>query len=249
VAVSSQRRTFRFGPFEVEVQTGELRKNGRRVHLQEKSFQVLVALLEQQGKLVTREELRQRLWTLETFVDFDNGLNTAVSKLRDALADSAESHKYIETFPRRGYRFVGLVEAFGDAPVATPRELSIQVTQIEPDIVVVEIAGKMILGPECQQVEWLISNLLAENNEKIVLDISGVTRVDSTGVGIIVVCHGKVKSAGGELRLAGASGIVEKVLRMSTIDSIVALHPTREAAVEGFAGPARHAQNKSEGHE
>jgi anti-anti-sigma factor len=250
VAVSSRyRRSFRFGPFEVDVQTGELRKNGRRVHLQEKSFQVLVALLEQQGELVSREELRQRLWNLETFVDFDNGLNTAVSKLRDALADSAETHKYIETFARRGYRFVGRVEEFAEAPAATPRELKIQVAQIEPDIVVVAMEGKIVLGPECQQVEWLISNLLAENKQKIVLDISGVTRVDSTGVGIIVVCHGKVKSAGGELRLAGATGMVEKTLRMSTIDSIVAMHPTRTAAVEVFSGTEGHSQDKSKSHE
>jgi len=86
-------RAFRLGPFEVDPETGELRKHGRKVHLQEKPFQLLVALLRQRGRLVTREALRQQLWPADTFVDFDNGLNTAVSKLREALGDSGERHR------------------------------------------------------------------------------------------------------------------------------------------------------------
>src|SRR5215468_11781365 len=106
---------YSFGPFEVRVETGELRKNGRRIHLQRKPFEILAALLEQSGRLVSRETLRQRLWPADTFVDFDNGLNTAVSKLREALGDSAERHRYLETMARRGYRFVGSVEELGAA--------------------------------------------------------------------------------------------------------------------------------------
>src|SRR6266487_6705377 len=94
-------RKYRFGPFEICSETGELRKNGRRIHLQNKPFQILVALLEQWGELVTREGLRQRLWPADTFVDFDNGLNTALSKLREALGDTAEKPRYIETLERR----------------------------------------------------------------------------------------------------------------------------------------------------
>ena len=101
---------YRFGPFEVCLETGELRKHGHRVHLQHKPFEVLAALLEHWGKLVTRESLRQRLWPADTFVDFDNGLNTALSKLREALGDTAEKPRYIETLERRGYRFLAPVE-------------------------------------------------------------------------------------------------------------------------------------------
>jgi TolB-like protein len=98
--------TVRFGPYEVNLRTGELRKKGFKIRLQDKPFQILAALLERPGELVTRDELRQRLWPGDTFVDFDNGLNTALTKLRECLADSAEEPRYIETFPRRGYRFV-----------------------------------------------------------------------------------------------------------------------------------------------
>jgi DNA-binding winged helix-turn-helix (wHTH) protein/tetratricopeptide (TPR) repeat protein len=89
---------------------GELRKNGHRIRLQEKPLRVLALLAERQGQVVTREELRKHLWPEDTFVDFETGLNTAVSKLRDALSDSAESPRYIETIPRRGYRFIPRVE-------------------------------------------------------------------------------------------------------------------------------------------
>jgi len=99
----------RFGPYEVNLQTGELRKSGYRIRLQDKPFRILVALLEQPGTLVTRDELHKRLWPDDTFVDFDSGLNTALTKLRESLSDSAEEPRYIETFPRRGYRFMAPV--------------------------------------------------------------------------------------------------------------------------------------------
>ena len=101
----------RFGDFEVDARSGELRKSGRKIRLPEQSFQILALLLDRAGEVVTREELHQRLWPAGTFVDFDAGLNNAVRKLRDALADPAESPRYIETLPRRGYRFIAPVEA------------------------------------------------------------------------------------------------------------------------------------------
>jgi len=101
----------RFGPFEADVKTGELWNSGTRVRLQEQPFQVLAMLLARPGELVTREELRQKLWPADTFVDFDHSLNTAINKLRDALGDSAKDPRYIETLAGRGYRFVGAVEA------------------------------------------------------------------------------------------------------------------------------------------
>jgi len=99
----------RFGIFEVDLRTGELRKQGARIKLQEQPFRVLTVLLQQPGKLVTREELRSRIWPSDTFVDFDNNLNTSVNKLREALGDSADNPRFIETLPRRGYRFIAPV--------------------------------------------------------------------------------------------------------------------------------------------
>jgi TolB-like protein/DNA-binding winged helix-turn-helix (wHTH) protein/Flp pilus assembly protein TadD len=100
----------RFGVFELDLRTGELRKRGLRIRLQEQPFQVLAMLLERPRELVTREELRQRLWTADTFVDFDHGLNKAINKIRGALSDSAASPRFIETVARRGYRFIADVE-------------------------------------------------------------------------------------------------------------------------------------------
>jgi len=100
-----------FGPFEADLLTQELRKHGIRLPLPRQSFQILKMLLERRGELVTREELRAALWPSDTFVDFEHSLNPAVNKLRDALGDTADDPRYIETLPRRGYRYVGGVEA------------------------------------------------------------------------------------------------------------------------------------------
>lgn len=101
----------RFGVFEVDPSTGEVRKQGVRVKLPDKAFELLLALVEQPGELVSREALRQRLWTDDVFVEFDNNLNNTMSRLREALNDSAEAPRFIETIPRRGYRFIAPVEA------------------------------------------------------------------------------------------------------------------------------------------
>jgi DNA-binding winged helix-turn-helix (wHTH) protein len=99
----------RFGPFTFDVRTGELLKAGTRIKVPDQSIEILRALLERPGELITREELRQRLWPDNTFVDFEHGLNAAVRRLREVLGDSAEAPRYIETLPRRGYRFVEAV--------------------------------------------------------------------------------------------------------------------------------------------
>ena len=99
----------RFGVFEVNVRAGEVRKQGVRIRLQEQPFQILTILLQRPGEVVTREELRAQLWQSDTFVDFDNGLNTSINKLREALGDSADNARFIETLPRRGYRFIAPV--------------------------------------------------------------------------------------------------------------------------------------------
>jgi len=220
-------------------------KSGRKIHLEEKSLQILIALLEQHGSPVSREALRQRLWPEETFLDFDNGLNTAVTKLRDMLGDSAEKRRYIETLARRGYRFVGSVEQLGALPTPPSRELNIAEKRIESDIVVVEIWGRITFGPECHQIEWLIAHLIAEHERKIIFDISGVTRIDSTGVGIIVLGFGKVTKAGGQLRVAGARRIVEEVLRTAKVDNLMFLYPTVKAATEGLRDGTRTTPQKT----
>jgi TolB-like protein/DNA-binding winged helix-turn-helix (wHTH) protein/Flp pilus assembly protein TadD len=115
-------RILRFGPFEADLQTRELRKAGHRVLLQDKPFQVLTALLERPGELVSRDDLRQLMWSADTFLDFDNSLNTAIAKLREALGDSAEEHRYIETLARRGYRFVAPVAAGPMVATGTSQE-------------------------------------------------------------------------------------------------------------------------------
>ena len=99
----------RFGTFEADLRAGELRKQGKRVKLQEQPFQVLAVLLQRPGEVVTREDLRSQIWPRDTFVDFDNSLNTAINKLREALGDSADNPRFIETLPRRGYRFLAPV--------------------------------------------------------------------------------------------------------------------------------------------
>src|SRR5271163_3656097 len=107
---TDRTRRVRFDAFEVDMRSGEVRKHGIRLKLHGQPFQVLSLLLEHQGDVVTREEPRQKLWPGDTFVDFDNGLNSAVKKLRDALCDSAEEPRYVETLPRRGYRFIAQVQ-------------------------------------------------------------------------------------------------------------------------------------------
>jgi len=106
-------RAVRFGAFTADLRTGEVHKDGRKVKLQEKPFQILAALVECPGEVVTRQELRERLWPADTFVDFDHSLKTAVSKVREALGDSAEHPRFIETLARRGYRFIAPVETAG----------------------------------------------------------------------------------------------------------------------------------------
>src|SRR6202051_1085214 len=110
----------RFGIFELDLRAGELRKNGLRVRLQGQPFRVLVMLLEHPGEIVTREVLQKKLWSTDTFVDFDHGLNKAINKVRDALGDSAESPRFVETVARRGYRFLADVKVADAASVHSP---------------------------------------------------------------------------------------------------------------------------------
>src|SRR6516165_1738203 len=105
----------RFGVYEVDPRAGELRRRGVKVKIQEQPFQVLALLLERPGEVITRVELKRRLWPADTFVDFDHGLNAAIKRLRDALRDSADNPRFVETLARRGYRFLAPVN--GSLPI------------------------------------------------------------------------------------------------------------------------------------
>ena len=111
-AGTKERLRYRFGVYELNPDTLELRKNGIRIKLREQAFRILILMLEKPGELITREELRQRLWPDDTFVNFDKSLNTAVNTLRDILSDSAVNPRFIETIPRHGYRFIAEVQKF-----------------------------------------------------------------------------------------------------------------------------------------
>jgi TolB-like protein/DNA-binding winged helix-turn-helix (wHTH) protein/Tfp pilus assembly protein PilF len=125
----------RFGVFEVDLRAGELRKQGARLRLQEQPFQVLAILLERPGETVTREELRNRLWTADTFVDFDHGVNKAVSRIREALGDSATSPRFVETVARRGYRFLADVTIIDGTPAVRPESGAAEVLPVEAEFV------------------------------------------------------------------------------------------------------------------
>lgn len=110
-SAEKEKSTQKFAEYVVDARAGELFRRGKKIKLQQQPMQVLLALLEKPGQIVTREELRQRIWPADTFVDFEHSLNTAIKKLRLALGDRANKSKFVETLPRRGYRFLPSVEA------------------------------------------------------------------------------------------------------------------------------------------
>jgi DNA-binding winged helix-turn-helix (wHTH) protein len=167
-------RLVRFGVFELDLRTAELRKKGIKVHLQEQPFQVLAMLTERAGDLVTREELRQRLWPDAVFVDFDIGLNKAVAKLRTALGDSAESPRFVETLERRGYRFIADVvyaEQSGDTgtgrlaanPPAAPRIVRL----LWDDRAIPLAEGVHAIGRDPGAAVWIDSSTVSRRHASI----------------------------------------------------------------------------------
>lgn len=123
-------RAWRFGVFELDASSGELRRNGSVVRLREQPARILLLLLEHAGEMVTREQLRQHLWPSDTYVDFDHSLNSAIMKLREALGDSADKPLYIETIPRKGYRFVAPVSRPGDMQNGVSSSQSIERSEL-----------------------------------------------------------------------------------------------------------------------
>lgn len=111
---------YTFGVFDFDPLTGELRKRGIRIRIPDQSVAILTLLLENQGRLITREEIREKLWGSSTAFDFDQGINSAVRRLREALGDSPNHTRFLETLPRRGYRFIASVRRHGEEPEAAP---------------------------------------------------------------------------------------------------------------------------------
>lgn len=115
--------------------------------------------------------------------------------------------------------------------------LNILKKQVEPDVTVLEISGRLAIGRDCQEVEWQMEDLLKNQKTKVVFDLTGLQYIDSTGIGIIVMCHGKLKKSGGELRVACPQGVVDDTIKLTRVDQIVPLFPTCAAATASFLAP------------
>ncbi len=184
--VHTHRATIRFGDYELDLKAGVLRKSGIRIRCQEQPLQVLAALAERPGDLVTREELRRRVWPQDTFVDFDHALNTAIKKIRAALNDDADAPRYIETVPRRGYRFVAPVEPESTAspaptlPVRANRHRSLVMTGI--------VAGILaILGISWRLASWEGEASTSPEFQRLTFDLPelGVARFTPDGASVV----------------------------------------------------------------
>jgi len=112
--------------------------------------------------------------------------------------------------------------------------LTIDRKHIEPDIALLQLTGRIVMGSDSMRVEWSVADLLKENHKKVILDLAGVTVLDSTGVGILVMCYAKMKKAGGNLRIAGVNGLVEETLKITSVDKLIESYPTVAEASQGF---------------
>lgn len=192
-----------FGSFELDWEAGELRNNGERVHMQEQPFKLLATLLERSGQVVTREELRAKLWPSDTFVDFDHGLNKAINKLREALGDSAEVPRFIETLPKRGYRFVARTEERqtprGNASIDSIAVFPLSTSLPDPDLdyLAVGIPGSIIHSlshiPRLRVIAWNSVARQEENKQ----DPLAIGR----SVGAKVILVGRIWQRDSKLRL------------------------------------------------
>jgi len=195
----------RFGHFELDLRAGELRKQGARTKLQEQPFQVLAMLLERPNQLVTREELRNKLWPADTFVDFDHSLNRAINKLREALGDSADAPQFIETLPKRGYRFVALlkdttpeIEKFR-GPLDSILVFPFEIQSFDPDseYLAVGIPGSVVHSlsqiPGLRVISWRNSaNEASQKKDPLIV---------ARNLGVKTVLIGRLWQRSGKLRL------------------------------------------------
>ena len=201
----SPARLARFGVFDLEPRTGELRKRGIRVHLQEHPFQVLAMLVERAGDLVTREDLKRRLWSDSVFVDFEQGLNNAIAKIRMALGDSAGSPRFVETLERRGYRFIASVEwapeghQAAPARPGTPSHPTATVVRLVMDGKVIAFAdGAHTVGRDPDAALWIDSALISRQHARIVVREGSVT-IEDLGSRNGTFVNGERRTAAGPL--------------------------------------------------
>lgn len=232
----SPTRLARFGVFDLDPRTGELRKRGVRVHLQEQPFQVLVMLVDHAGDLVTRDELRQRLWSDAVFVDFGQALNNAVAKIRLALGDSAESPRFVETLERRGYRFISSVEwvsverqASPAAPASAPDRPAVVARLTMDDRTIALVEGTHVIGRDPAAAVWIDAAVVSRHHARMSVR-AGVVTVEDLGSRNGTFVNG--------VRLAGASPVAHgDEVRIGTIPLVVHLStgktPTRTIVDSG----------------
>jgi TolB-like protein/DNA-binding winged helix-turn-helix (wHTH) protein/Tfp pilus assembly protein PilF len=178
-------RILHFGVFEVDLKACELRKHGLRLKLPEQPFQVLVVLLEKPGEIVTREELRNRLWPSDTFVDFDHGLNNAVMRLREVLGDSSENPRFVETIPRRGYRFIAPVK--GSAfPVPTTSD-----SEVESGLVPIEAMSQLVQGATLEATSQPLSIRRQPSTTRLAIWITAILTVVGL-LGAVLIHYSRV---------------------------------------------------------
>lgn len=216
-------RLIRFGLYEAKVESGELFKNGQKLRLQEQPFQVLVALLERPGEVVTREELQQKVWPSDTFVDFEHSLNTAINKVRDALGDTAGNPRFVETLPRRGYRFIAPVQVLGETPGADTTADKIAGPVLETSVPAISPTGMVPIPERDAELpkasrgvsRWLfgafqLMYLVLYAGALWHLEEVGARGADAFGVSSLVV-----------LQVALVSGAVGIALRLYTLNATI----------------------------
>jgi TolB-like protein/DNA-binding winged helix-turn-helix (wHTH) protein len=233
VQKTQPNQLIRFGVFEVDPRSGELRRKGFRVKLQDQPLQILLAVLERPGEVVTRDELRAKLWPVDTFVDFEHGLNAAVKRLRDALGDTAENPRYIETLPRRGYRFIGTTvpDALQPQQVQSPRRrwallLACAVLTVLAAVLFVEDAGGLrsrllSRAPTQPQVHSLavlpLTNLSGDPQQEYFSD--GMTEVltdDLSRIGTL-----RVVSRTSAMRYKATKKSLAEIARELNVDGVI----------------------------
>jgi Tol biopolymer transport system component/DNA-binding winged helix-turn-helix (wHTH) protein len=220
----------RFGKFELNLQTGELRRQGDKIKLQEQPFQVLRALLERPGELVTREELRSKLWPADTFVDFDHSLNVAIKRLREALGESADSPVFIETLARRGYRFIAPVsspvvsDGIGTAPSRKRSQLSFVIRRIG----IACLASIVIVAALVSAIKWHPSSGANAREQKLTSNSSENSVSSAT-----------ISPDGKYLAYADRTGLYLKLIRTGETHAVT-LPPDFSAHVDDWFPDGSH---------
>ena len=238
--VDHSRRAIRFGDFEVDLEAGELRKGGLRIRLQQQPFQILTLLLERPGRVVSREELQKLLWPNDTIVEFEHSINAAINRLREALCDSADEPRYVETLPRRGYRFIypvapvydrrteaaahraalqtGLALAVGIVVVALAALLALNVAGLRDRLLIIVGARPAVPLPKIESIAVLpLENLSGDKEQEYFAD--GMTDELITNLGKIHAL--RVISRTTAMHFKGTKKTLPEIARELNVDAVV----------------------------